>query len=103
VLDRPRQTPLSAAVLCLLLFGALAVGVSFEWGWLADIDATGRDLASWAEEQGDGLHDVLRVVELAFEVAAMSVYALVLSVLMYASTIAVRARSSSPSWWPRSQ
>ena len=66
VLDRPRQTPLIAAVACLLLFAALAVGVSAEWAWLADVDATGRDVPGWADDRS-GLHDVLRVIEVAFE------------------------------------
>ena len=84
MLDRPRQTPLVFAVGCLLLFGLVATGVSLEWAWLADIDDSGRDLRAWADRRGDGLHDVLRAIELAFEVAATSVYALVLAIVMYA-------------------
>ncbi|PWN03369.1 PA-phosphatase [Nocardioides silvaticus] len=84
MLDRPRQTPLIAAVACLLLFSVLALGVSLDWAWLADVDDTGEDLAGWADDQGDWLHDVLRVVELAFEVLAMTIYSVVLTGVMLA-------------------
>ncbi len=82
VLDRPRQSPLIAAVACLLLFAALTAGVLAEWAWLADVDSTGRDLQGWAADR-DGLHDVLRVVEVAFGTPATALYALVLAGVMY--------------------
>lgn len=83
MLDRPRQTPLIAAVACLLLFAALAVGVSTEWTGLMDLDDIGRDLQGWADDQ-DGLHGVLRVIEVAFNGPAIAVYSLVLAAVMYA-------------------
>ena len=81
MLDRPRQTPLIAAVVCLLLFAALAVGVSLEWSWLMEIDDTGRDLEGWADDQG--LRDTLRVVEVMFGTATMALITLVLAGVMY--------------------
>ncbi|WP_312856305.1 YegS/Rv2252/BmrU family lipid kinase [Nocardioides pelophilus] len=83
MLDRPRQTPLVSGVVCLLIFGTLALGVGLEWAWLADIDATGRDARDWAEDQ-HGLVDTLRVVEVAFGSIAVAIYALLLAGVMYA-------------------
>ena len=83
MLDRPRQTPLIFAIACLLVFGGLAAGVSLEWAWLADIDDTGRDLRRWADDS-DGLHDVLRVVEIALDLVPVVVYSLILAGVMYA-------------------
>jgi len=83
VLDRPRQTPLVAAVGCLLIFGVLAVGVTLEWGWLADLDSTGRGAQGWADDR-DGLTDALRVIEIALDTPAIALYALVLAAAMYA-------------------
>jgi YegS/Rv2252/BmrU family lipid kinase len=82
VLDRPRKTPLIAAIACLLLFAAIAVGVSAEWPWLVDIDSTGRDIRNWADGR-DGLHDALRGIEVAFEGAPIALYTLVLATFMY--------------------
>ena len=55
-----------------LLFAALAVGVSTEWTGLMDLDDIGRDLQGWADDQ-DGLHGVLRVIEVAFNGPAIAV------------------------------
>lgn len=82
VLDRPRQTPLIAAVACLLLLAALAVAVSMEWAALDDLDSTGRDLRRWADGR-DGLHDALRVIEVGFGVVAVALYSLALATAMY--------------------
>ncbi|MDZ5619582.1 diacylglycerol kinase family protein [Nocardioides bizhenqiangii] len=82
MLDRPRQTPLIAAVACLLLFAALAVGVSAGWVMFADVDDTGRDLENWAD--GRGLYGVLRAIELALDAVPIAVYSVVLAVVMYA-------------------
>ncbi len=82
MLDRPRQTPLIAAVACLLLFAGLAVAVSSGWDGIAEIDETGRDLARWADDQG--LHGVLRAVEIGFGTVATIVYVLILAVVMFA-------------------
>ncbi len=81
MLDRPRQTPLIAAIGCLLLFAALAVGIFADWSLLMDVDRTGRDLEGWADDQG--LRDTLRVIELAFEGLPVALYALVLATVMY--------------------
>ncbi len=82
VLDRPRQTPLVFAVGCLLLFAVLAVGVSLDWAWLADVDSSGRQVRDWVDGKS-GLHDVLRVVEVAFEGVPVALYTLVLATVMY--------------------
>ncbi len=83
MLDRPRQTPLIAAIACLLLYAALTVGVAAELAWLADIDSSGRDVRDWADDKS-GLHDVLRVVEVAFAGVSVALYTLVLATVMYA-------------------
>ncbi|WP_245994074.1 diacylglycerol kinase family protein [Nocardioides immobilis] len=83
MLDRPRQTPLIFGIACLLLFGVLAVGVSLDWAWLVDLDDSGRDLRRWADDS-DGLHNTLRVVEIALDLLPVVVYSLVLAGVMYA-------------------
>ena len=83
MLDRPRQTPLIAAVVCLLLFGALSVAVSADWAWVKDLDDTGRSLHRWADDH-PALVDVLRGIEIAFDTIATLVLTAVLAIAMYA-------------------
>jgi YegS/Rv2252/BmrU family lipid kinase len=82
VLDRPRQTPLVAAVVCLALFGGLAVGVSENWAWIKDVDTTGRSMHRWADDHS-GLVDALRVIEVMFDTIGSIVWTLVLMIAMY--------------------
>ncbi|WP_183095090.1 YegS/Rv2252/BmrU family lipid kinase [Nocardioides stalactiti] len=83
MLDRPRQTPLGFAVACLLLFGVLAVAVGQDWAWIADLDASGEDMASWASGR-DMLHDVLLVVEAIFGTIGTAVLTTALAGAMFA-------------------
>ncbi|KAA1421947.1 phosphatase PAP2 family protein [Nocardioides humilatus] len=85
MLDRPRQTPLSLAVVCLLLFTGLAFAVSQDWAWLVDFDGTGRRFQEWADDK-QPLTDVLRGVEKAFGLVGTSVLALTLAAVMWVKT-----------------
>ncbi|MEQ6902951.1 diacylglycerol kinase family protein [Nocardioides sp. YIM 152588] len=82
MLDRPRRTPLIWAVVCLAAFTVLAVGVTSEWAWLADLDDRGQPASAWAID-GPVLPHVLRAVELAFTGVAMAAYTVVLAGAMW--------------------
>jgi YegS/Rv2252/BmrU family lipid kinase len=81
-LDRPRQTPLIFAIACLAAFGVLAVGVSADWGWIKDVDHTGRSLHRWADDH-DTLVTMLRGIEIVFDTIGTVVWTLVLAIAMY--------------------
>ncbi|MGB0099166.1 MAG: diacylglycerol kinase family protein [Nocardioides sp.] len=78
MLDRSRTILLSWAALCLALFVLLGLGIGAEWAWLVDLDNRGESARAWATDS-DWLHDVLRVVEIAFGTIAMTVYTIVLA------------------------
>lgn len=65
-------------MLCLAGFGVLAAGVIGEWQWLVDLDGRGEPARAWALDDRD-LREVLRGIELAFGVAAVTVYTVVLA------------------------
>src|SRR6478735_8074679 len=82
MLDRPRALLLTWAGVCFALCALLAVGVAAEWSWLADIDNRGESAQAWATDS-DRLHDVLRLIEIAFGTIAMTVYTVVLAALLF--------------------
>ncbi|MFC5730426.1 MULTISPECIES: YegS/Rv2252/BmrU family lipid kinase [Nocardioides] len=82
MLDRPRQTPLLASLICLGLFAALAGGVASEWSWLGDLDNRGEPTSAWALDQS-WLLQSLRWVEIAFGTHAMTVLTVVLAAFMF--------------------
>ncbi|MFC5493661.1 diacylglycerol kinase family protein [Nocardioides caricicola] len=82
MLDRPRAIVLTWAVVCFALCGLLAVGIAAEWSWLADLDDRGEGAQAWATDV-DWLHDVLRVVEIAFGTVAMAIYTVALFGLLF--------------------
>ena len=77
MLDRPRAIVLSWAALCFVLFGLLTLAVVNDAPWLVDIDNRGESSREWATDVS-WLHDVLRVVEIAFGTIAMTAYTIVL-------------------------
>ncbi|GAA4704077.1 hypothetical protein GCM10023349_21980 [Nocardioides conyzicola] len=77
VLDRPRAIVLSWAALCFVLFGLLTLAVVDDAEWLWDIDNRGQSSQEWATDVS-WLHDVLRIVEIAFGTIAMTAYTVVL-------------------------
>ncbi|MFC6041808.1 diacylglycerol kinase family protein [Nocardioides hankookensis] len=81
MLDRPRAIVLSWAALCFVLLGLLTLAVVDEAEWLVDIDNRGQSSRDWATDVS-WLHDVLRVVEIAFGTVAMTVYTVVLVALL---------------------
>lgn len=81
MLDRPRRTPLLAALLCLGLFAVIAAAVASEWSWLVDLDHRGESTAAWAIDQA-WLRDPLRVVEFLFATPAMTVLTVLLAGFM---------------------
>ncbi|WP_435768995.1 YegS/Rv2252/BmrU family lipid kinase [Nocardioides sp. SYSU DS0651] len=83
MLDRPRRTPLLAALICLALFAALATAVATEWSWLVDVDDRGRPTTTWAADE-PWLRLPLRVVEVAFGTIGMTVLTAVLAGFMFA-------------------
>lgn len=82
MLDRPRRTPLLAALILLALFGAVAGAVAADWSWLMDLDLEGQDARTWAGDQA-WLRDPLRVVEVAFGTACMTAITTVLAVTLF--------------------
>lgn len=83
MLDRSRATQLGTAGVLLALLGLLTVGVTMEWGWLAELDERGRSAATLRGE-GDGVERFLLVVEDLFGTIAMTVYTAVLAGAMFA-------------------
>ena len=81
MLDRPRVTALSWAVLCFGLFGVLLLAVEQDGDLLVSIDDRGRSSEAWAVDEG-WLHGALRFVEIAFGSLAMTVYTVILAVLL---------------------
>jgi YegS/Rv2252/BmrU family lipid kinase len=81
VLDRPRAIVLSWAALCFLLLALLTAAVATDAAWVVDADNRGQSAQSWATDVG-WLHDVLRVVEVAFGTVAMTAYTIVLFALL---------------------
>ena len=82
MIDRPRMTVLGWAALCLGLLVGIAVLVGIDWGPLQDLDERGKPAQGWASEHS-GLHDVLRVVEVAFNTIAMAIYTVILALVMF--------------------
>lgn len=82
MLDRPRRTPLLAALILLALFGAVAGAVAADWSWLMDLDLEGQDARTWAGDQ-DWLRDPLRVIEIAFGTPAMTAITTVLALALF--------------------
>lgn len=70
------------AALCLALFVLLGIGVGAEWSWLVDLDDRGEGAQAWTTDN-DLVHDVLRVVEVAFGTIAMTLYTVVLFALLF--------------------
>jgi len=83
VLDRPRVISLSWAALCLALFGGLAWAVTGERTPLDPLDRNGRRLEDWADAH-DGLHGVLKFVEVAFNTGPVMIATLVVAVFLVA-------------------
>ena len=81
MLDRPRAIVLAWAAACFAAFGLLTVAVVRDWGLLVDLDDRGQGPETWATDQ-HWLHDVLRVVEIAFGTWAMTAYTVVLAALL---------------------
>jgi len=82
VLDRPRQTQLGWSLLCLALFGVLALGVWQDWSWLAEVDRWGRTADDAVDDHG-WPWQVLRAIELAFGTVGIAVYSALLAIGMY--------------------
>jgi YegS/Rv2252/BmrU family lipid kinase len=82
MLDRPRTIVLTWAVVCFALVGLIAVGIDTEWGWLVDLDHRGESTQVWATDD-EALHDLLRVVEVAFGTIGMTIYTVVLFALLF--------------------
>ncbi|WP_460831887.1 bifunctional phosphatase PAP2/diacylglycerol kinase family protein [Nocardioides hungaricus] len=82
MLDRPRATVLTWAVVCFAAVGLLAVGVAAEWAWLVDLDGRGEGTQAWATDVS-WLHDVLRVVEVLFGTIGMALSTVVLFALLF--------------------
>lgn len=78
MLERARRAQLAWALLCLGGFVLLAVAVVADPAWVTDLDAGTEDLTDWADGR-DALHDVLIVVEYAFNMLAMAAYTVVLA------------------------
>lgn len=64
MLDRPRQTPLLSALVCLGLFAAIALCVAAELSWVTDLDSHGEAARHWAGDRS-WLEHPLRVIEVA--------------------------------------
>ncbi len=73
---------LTWAALCFGLFALLTVAVVSDWGPLVDLDNRGQSSQEWATDVS-WLHQVLRIVEIAFGTVAMTVYTTVLVVLLF--------------------
>lgn len=82
MLDRPRNVVIGWAAVCFGLFGLLTVLVLTEWQPLYDLDHRSEGHQAWATDVG-WLHDVLRVVEIAFGTVAMTIYTALLVVLLF--------------------
>ena len=72
MLDRPRLTTLSWALLCFALFGVVAVLVTHDWGPLTSIDNRGDPAERWAVGAG-WLRWPLKGIEVAFATIGMSI------------------------------
>jgi len=81
VLDRSRTAVLSWAAAFLGLFALLAIAVAVDAPVLVDVDNRGQSSQAWAVDIG-WLHDVLRVVEVAFGTVAMAAYTVLLALLL---------------------
>ncbi len=82
MIDRPRMTVLAWAALCLGLLVGITVLVGIDWGPLRDLDERGKPAQGWASDH-PGFHDVLRVVEVAFNTIAMTIYTVILALVMF--------------------
>lgn len=81
MLDRSRTAVLSWAGAFLGLFALLAIAVAVDAPVLVDLDNRGESSQAWAVDIG-WLHDVLRVVEVAFGTVAMAAYTVLLALLL---------------------
>jgi YegS/Rv2252/BmrU family lipid kinase len=81
VLDRPRLVLLSWAVLSFLLFGVVLLAVVQGWGPVGQFDDRGSPASKWAVESSP-LRDVLRVVEVCFDTAGMTIMTTAVALLM---------------------
>ncbi len=82
MLDRPRRTPLLAALILLALFGAVAAAVAAELTWVTDLDAHGRAVRDWATD-APWLEHPLRVVEVVFGTRCMTAITTVVTLALF--------------------
>lgn len=81
VLDRPRQTPLLASLVLLVLFAAVAAAVAADLSLVLEIDGEGAEARAWADDQ-TWLDHLLRGIEIAFGTLGMTIATTILAVVM---------------------